>query len=109
MSERTYNMIFLLRLFTFNAVLSVIIILPITQTLEILGQANYDLVKFSDEGNTDNQEKLENISKDEKTAFQIASVIHNYYIYKKRLLHQKNQELISYFNQDIFIPPPEKI
>lgn len=102
-------MIFLLRLFTFNAVLSVIIILPITQTLDILGQENYELVKFNDDGNTDNQEKLENISKDEKTAFQIASVTHNYYVYKKRLLHQKNQELISYFNQDIFIPPPEKI
>ncbi|WP_457618302.1 hypothetical protein [Lutibacter sp.] len=109
MSERVYNIIFLLRLFTLNTVLSVVIILPITHTLEILGQANYDLVKFSDEGNTDSQENLENICKDEKTAFQITSVIHDYYIYKKRLLYQKNQELISYFNQDIFIPPPEKI
>ncbi|WP_456463986.1 hypothetical protein [Lutibacter sp.] len=109
MSARIYNMIFLLRLLTFNAVLSVIIILPITQTLDILVQSNYELVKFSDEGNTDNQEKLENVSKDEKTVFQIASFMHNYYVYKKRSLDQKNQELISYFNQDIFIPPPEKI
>ncbi|MCF6169250.1 hypothetical protein [Lutibacter sp.] len=109
MSDRVYNIIFLLRLFTFNAVLSVIIILPITQALDILSQANYELVKFSDEGNTDNQEKLENVSKDEKTVFQIASITYNYYVYKKRLLHQKNQELISHFNQDIFIPPPEKI
>lgn len=109
MSESVFYIISIIRLFVFNILIAVMIILPAAQTLEILSLSNYELVKFNDDGSTDNQENIEHNSKDEKTVFQIYNVTYSYYVYKKKIRYKKNQELISYFNQDIFIPPPEKI
>ncbi len=108
MNERIYAITSLIALYTLNIIMCIMIVLPTAQALELFSNTNYELVKFSDEENTDNQEKPEDNTKNEKTEFQAVTINYQHYTFYKKPSCQRNRELISNFNQDIFTPPPEK-
>lgn len=108
MNERTYAITSLIALYVLNITMCIMIMMPTAQVLELLSNTNYELVKFSDEENTEGQEKPEDNTKNEKTEFQSVTINYQYCTFYKKLSCQQNRELISSFNQDIFTPPPEK-
>jgi len=109
MNLKLPNIICFLRHFTFVIIMNVIVVLPVEKVFENFNHAQYELTDLNFEEDNKEEEKQKDDIKNEKIEFHAIHYNYQYYLNNKEASSYSHPKLLWNFNQEIPIPPPEKI
>lgn len=109
MSLRLHSIIDILKQIAFIVVIYAIVIQPAVQTFSFFSQYHYELMDLEGDEDTNKEEKQEDDSRDEKIDFDNVNTNYNQYPYNQGSSSYINPKLLWNFNQEIPIPPPERV